>query len=53
METIILEIRPSNGGEDAKLLVDDMKNIYTKAAMNNNFKIKSITEKVGLTTLYL
>lgn len=53
METIILEIRPSKGGEDAKLLVGEMTNIYTKAAMNNEFTIKSITEKAGLTTLCL
>ena len=53
METIILELRASKGGEDAKLLVSDMTNIYTRAAMINNFTIESTTEKSGLTTLCL
>lgn len=38
METINLEIRDANGGKDAKLLVEDMKNIYIKAAKKNNFQ---------------
>jgi protein subunit release factor A len=37
METIYLEIRDSEGGQDAKLLVDDMKNIYIKTAKRQNF----------------
>lgn len=37
METIYVEIRDANGGDDAKLLVEDMKNIYTKTAKNKNF----------------
>lgn len=36
METITLEIRDAEGGADAKLLVNDMKNIYIKTAKNNN-----------------
>lgn len=36
-EEILLELRSAEGGQDAKLLVDDMKNIYIKAAKNNNF----------------
>lgn len=36
-EVIYLEIRDANGGDDAKLLVEDMKNIYTKTAKNKNF----------------
>ena len=36
-EKIKLEIRAAEGGEDAKLLVDDMANIYKKAATINNF----------------
>jgi len=53
METIILELRASKGGQDAKLLVGDMTRMYTKAASSNNFTIESITEKSGLTTLCL
>lgn len=37
MEKIQLEIRDAEGGADAKLLVDEMKTIYIKAAKNNNF----------------
>lgn len=36
MEKIILEIRASEGGEDAKLLVNEMRDIYIKTAKNNN-----------------
>lgn len=36
MEKIILEIRASEGGEDSKLLVSEMRDIYIKTAKNNN-----------------
>lgn len=36
MKKVILEIRASEGGEDSKLLVDVMKDIYVKTAKNNN-----------------
>ncbi len=36
MEKILLEIRASEGGEDSKLLVGDMLNIYIKTAKINN-----------------
>lgn len=42
MEKIILEIRQAEGGDDAKLLTEDMANIYIKASNNQNFKIKPI-----------
>jgi protein subunit release factor A len=35
-ETIQLEIRASEGGEDSKLLVNEMRDIYIKTAKNNN-----------------
>ena len=38
METIYLEIKDAEGGKDAKLLVEDMRDIYIKAAKINNFK---------------
>jgi protein subunit release factor A len=38
MEKIILQIRDAEGGSDAKLLVTEMTNIYTKAAKTNNFE---------------
>jgi protein subunit release factor A len=37
MQEIILEIRDAEGGQDAKLLVSDMKDIYIKACRLNNF----------------
>jgi len=36
MKKIKLEIRASEGGTDAKLLVGEMKNIYIKTARNNS-----------------
>jgi protein subunit release factor A len=36
-EKIKLEIRAAEGGEDAKLLVEEMAGIYQKAAAINNF----------------
>lgn len=36
MKKIILEIRASEGGEDSKLLVGEMRDIYIKTAKNNN-----------------
>lgn len=36
MKEIILEIRASEGGEDSKLLVNEMRDIYVKTAKNNN-----------------
>ena len=39
-ETIILEIRAAEGGQDSKLLVKDLLDIYIKSAKNNNFSHK-------------
>jgi len=36
MKKIILEIRASEGGEDSKLLVNEMRDIYIKTAKYNN-----------------
>jgi protein subunit release factor A len=36
MKKILLELRASEGGEDSKLLVGEMKNIYIKTAKINN-----------------
>lgn len=36
-ERVRLEIRAAEGGEDAKLLVNEMANIYQKAAVINSF----------------
>jgi protein subunit release factor A len=42
MDKIILEIRDAEGGTDAKLLVEDMADIYIKSAKMNNFDCKTI-----------
>ena len=36
MKNYKLEIRDANGGADAKLLVEDMTNIYIKTCKINN-----------------
>ncbi len=38
-ETIVIELRAAEGGEDSKLLVRDMAAMYIKAAKVNNFVI--------------
>jgi len=53
MEKIILEIKNSEGGDDSKLLVKEMKKIYLKAIANNNFKINSLSETEGRLQLCL
>lgn len=40
-ESLVLEIRAAEGGEDAKLLVEEMTSIYRKAAFINNFKFET------------
>jgi protein subunit release factor A len=47
METIVVEIRASEGGNDSKLLVNDLTDIYTKSCRNNNFSYK-VVEKDGI-----
>jgi protein subunit release factor A len=38
MKQIQIEIRASEGGNDSKLLVEDLTNIYVRACKNNNYK---------------
>jgi protein subunit release factor A len=42
MEQIIIEIRAAEGGQDSKLLVEDLRDIYLKTARINNFDYKVI-----------
>ena len=53
MEKIILELRASEGGEDAKLLVEEMKNIYIKTAKNHNFNWLITEERLGFVSIWL
>lgn len=43
-EKILMEIRPAEGGEDSKLLIQDMKDIYIKACKLQSFEYKIIQE---------
>lgn len=42
MEKIYLELREAEGGEDSKLLVKEMFNIYSKTCIKNNFKLNTL-----------
>jgi protein subunit release factor A len=50
MKTIVIEIRASEGGNDSKLLVKDLTNIYLKSCRNNNFTYK-VEEKDSITNI--
>jgi protein subunit release factor A len=47
METIVIEIRASEGGNDSKLLVKDLTDIYTKSCRINNFSYR-VEEQAGI-----
>ena len=53
MEKLILEIRDAEGGSDAKLLVNEMRDIYIKTAKNNNIDWLIVEEKQGFVNLWL
>jgi protein subunit release factor A len=48
---IIIEIRASEGGQDSKLLVKDLSEIYIKSCKNKGFKIDSIDNRPGMSIL--
>jgi len=50
MNTIKLEIRASEGGMDAKLLVKDLTDIYSRFCRNNDVGY-SVEEKDGFNIL--
>ena len=53
MEKVILEIRDSEGGKDAKLLVSDMVLIYIRSAVKNKFNCEIVDERDGFISLCL
>jgi len=53
MEKVILELRASEGGEDSKLLVNEMRNIYIKTAKNNNIDWLITEERLGFVSIWL
>lgn len=44
MKTITIEIRDAEGGTDAKLLVNQMLDIYTKTARNNDLECNVVVK---------
>ena len=52
MEQIIIEIRAAEGGQDSKLLVEDLRDIYLKTARVNNFDVKVINRD-GFASIWL
>lgn len=48
MLKVIVEIRAAEGGDDAKLLVQDQFRIYQKLANKNNLKVEIIDERPGM-----
>lgn len=52
-EKISIEIRAAEGGEDAKLLVKDMFDIYQKTSRLNNFSISNVERKEGIISFCL
>lgn len=53
MGKIHLEIRDAEGGTDAKLLVTEMQDIYTKTARLNNLECSIVEERSGFAHLCL
>jgi protein subunit release factor A len=51
MKNYVLEIKSSEGGEDSKLLVDEMFNIYTKVMQKNNIAYKIVNKRFGLISI--
>lgn len=51
MEQILIEIKSSEGGDDSKLLVNDMANIYTKFCNKNDILCRVIETRPGFVKL--
>lgn len=51
MEKIIIELRAAEGGQDSKLLVEDLKNIYMRSARNENFDSKVVESRDGFVSI--
>jgi len=50
-ETIIIEIRDMEGGQDAKLLCQDMADVYSRFCYKNNITIESMENRPGFVKL--
>lgn len=46
MNSVILEIRPAAGGEEAKIWAADLLRMYTRFAQSQNWQVKNLQENV-------
>ena len=52
-DKIILELRAAVGGDDSKLLIKDMRDIYLKVCRNNSFESKIIEDNDALIIIWI
>lgn len=50
-QEIIIEIRDHEGGEDSKLLVEDLKDIYLRFAQKNKYRTRIQESRSGFTSI--
>ena len=51
MKNYVLEIQNSEGGEDSKLLVEDMYGIYSKVMQKNGFVHTVLARRAGFVSI--
>lgn len=51
MKNYVLEIQSSEGGEDSKLLVNEMYSIYSKVMLKNNFAHTLVNRRDGFVSI--
>jgi protein subunit release factor A len=51
MQKVYIQIRRGEGGKDSSLLVEDMANMYIKAAKINNLNYSVVQNRDGMVVL--
>ena len=51
MESVIVEIRAAEGGEDARLLVHEQVAVYAKFSARKGYQVEIVSQRPGVTTL--
>jgi len=51
MKNYVLEIQNSEGGEDSKLLVEEMYGIYSKVMQKNGFAHTVVSRRAGFVSI--
>ena len=51
MESVIVEIRAAEGGEDAKLLVHEQLAVYAKFSTRKGYQVEIVSQRPGIATL--